>query len=302
LIEQAIFAAVGFLAATLLALATAPAVTSRARRLASARARLIAPLSEAQAVADRDALRALHALDIHRLERRLAAAEEDVATRRAELGRQITRNVMLEESTVHHGEELAAALRESEELVAALGATQLALFDLAAQRERANVARGEAEAYSAEIEMLFQERRAEIATLETRIVALEERATDAERAAATAASRAAFERESLAAALSEAETRLAHAEAAREEAVLENRRQLARLADRDDALVGGASTAVPRAEGDKALRAAIARLGRDIARLEGRRRIVEPEPISLPSIHPAPAGKIRQGEPAAREG
>jgi chromosome segregation ATPase len=301
LIEQAIFAAVGFLTATLLALATAPAVTSRARRLASARARLLAPLSEAQAVADRDALRAQHALDIHRLERRIAAAEEDVATRRAELGRQITRNVMLEESTIHHNDELAAALRESEELLAALGATQLALFDLAAQRDRADAARKDAEAYGAEIEKLFQERRAEVAMLETGIVALEERASDAERAAATAASRAAFEREGLAAALSEAEARLANAESGREDAVLENRRQLARLADRDFASTGGVS-AVARAEGDKALRAAIARLGRDIARLEGRRRVVDPEPISLPSIHPAPAGKIRQSEPAAREG
>jgi chromosome segregation ATPase len=301
LIEQAIFAAVGFLAATLLALATAPAVTSRARRLAGARARLLAPLSEAQAIADRDAMRAQHALDIHRIERRLAATQEDLSTRRAELGRQLTRIVMLEESTVHHGDELQAALRESEELLAALGATQLALHDLSAQRDRADVARREAEAYGAEIEMLFQERRAEIAMLETRIVGLEERASDAERAAATAASRAAFERESLAAALSDAEARLAHAESAREDAVLENRSQLARLADRDFGAAGGVS-AVARAEGDKALRAAIARLGRDIARLEGRRRVVEPEPISLPSIHPAPAGKIRQGEPAAREG
>ena len=178
----------------------------------------------------------------------------------------------------------------------------MALTDLAAQRDRAIVARQEAEAYSAEVEMLFQSRRAENATLETRIVALEARASDAVHAAAAAAARDAAERENLAAALAEAEARLAYAENAREEAVLENRRQLSRLAEREpEPTLSGAPGS--RAEGDNALRAAIARLGRDIVRLEGRRRLLETEPISLPNVlHPAPAGKIRQSEPAAREG
>ncbi|THD44277.1 MAG: hypothetical protein E7774_10870 [Bradyrhizobium sp.] len=302
MIEQAIFAAVGFLAATLIALAAAPAVTRRARRLAATRARLLAPLSEAQAIADRDALRAQHALDIHRLDKRLAAAEQALASRRVEIGRQLTRIAILEESTAHHDGELDAAHREYQELHAALGATQMALTDLAAQRDRAIVARQEAEAYSAEVEMLFQSRRADNATLETRIVALEARASDAVHAAAAAAARDAAERENLAAALAEAEARLAYAENAREEAVLENRRQLSRLAEREpEPTLSGAPGS--RAEGDNALRAAIARLGRDIVRLEGRRRLLETEPISLPNVlHPAPAGKIRQSEPAAREG
>jgi chromosome segregation ATPase len=300
LIEQAIFAAVGFLAATLLALAAAPAVAQRARRLAEARARLLAPLSESQAIADRDALRAQYAIEQYRLEQRLNAAQNAVGMRRVEIGRQLTRIAMLEESTVHHAGELDAARRESDELLAALGATQFALVDLAAQRDRINGARLDAEAFGVEIETLFQRSRSEIAMLETRVVALEARANDAERAAEAAAARAGAERERLAAALAEAEARLGHAENAREEAVLENRRQLARLAEREPAPnLPGVDA---RVEGDKALRAAIARLGRDVARLEGRRRVVEPEPITLgASLHPAPAGKIRQGEPAARE-
>ena len=61
--------------------------------------------------------------------------------------------------------------------------------------------------------------------------------------------------------------------------------------------------AAARADRDKALRAAIARIGRDVARLEGRRRVAEAEPINLAApLHPAPAGKIRHSEPAAREG
>jgi chromosome segregation ATPase len=301
LIEQAIFAAIGFLAATLLALAAAPAVAQRARRLAEGRARLLAPLSESQAIADRDALRAQFAIEQHRLEQRLNAAEAAVGMRRVEIGRQLTRIAMLEESTASHAGEIDAMRRESDELLAALGATQFALADLAAQRDRVNGARMDAEAFGVEIETLFQEGRSEIATLETRLVALEARANDAERAAEAAAARAGAERERLAAALAEAEARLGHAENAREEAVLENRRQLARLAEREPA--PNQAGAASRVDGDKALRAAIARLGRDVARLEGRRRVVEPEPITLgsSSLHPAPAGKIRQGEPAARE-
>ena len=90
-------------------------------------------------------------------------------------------------------------------------------------------------------------------------------------------------------------------EAAREEAVLENRRQLERVAERGGAAATAEASA--RADRDKALRAAIARIGRDVARLEGRRRVAEVEPINLAApLHPAPAGKIRQSEPAAREG
>ena len=90
-------------------------------------------------------------------------------------------------------------------------------------------------------------------------------------------------------------------EAAREEAVLENRRQLERVAERDGAATSSAEAT--RADRDKALRAAIARIGRDVARLEGRRRVADVEPINLAApLHPAPVGKIRQSEPAAREG
>ena len=83
--------------------------------------------------------------------------------------------------------------------------------------------------------------------------------------------------------------------------MFENRRQLERLAERDAAHERRGDAA--RADRDKALRAAIARIGRDVARLEGRRRVAEAEPINLAApLHPAPAGKIRQSEPAAREG
>ncbi len=290
MIEQAIFTAVGFLTATLLALAAAPTVARRARRLAEARARLLAPLSEAQAIADRDALRAQHAIEIVRLERRLRAAEEAVAVRKVEIGRQFVRLVALEEAATTGVGDLEAARREANELRGELGAVQCALADIDLQRDRV-------EARLEYAETLAEERRGEIAALETRLAALEVRLADVESAAAEAAERAAAERDRLTAAVADAEARLIRSEAAREEAVLENRRQLER---------GGAATngeASARADSDKALRAAIARIGRDVARLEGRRRAADVEPINLAApLLPAPAGKIRRSEPAAREG
>jgi chromosome segregation ATPase len=294
LIEQAIFTAVGFLTATLLALAAAPAVARRARRLAEARARLLAPLSEAQAIADRDALRAQHAIEIVRLERRLRAAEEAVAARKVEIGRQFVRLVALEETATTGVGDLEAARFEANELRGELGAVQSALADIDVQRDRV-------EARLERAETLAEERRGEIATLETRLAAIEVRLADAESAAAAAAERAVAEHDRLRAALADAEARLMRSEAAREEAVLENRRQLERVADRGGATANAEASA--RADRDKALRVAIARIGRDVARLEGRRRVADVETINLAApLHPAPAGKIRHSEPAAREG
>ena len=291
MIEQAIFAAVGFLTATLLALAAAPAVARRARRLAEARARLLAPLSEAQAIADRDALRAQHAIEIVRLERRLRAAEEAVAARKVELGRQRARLIALEEATKMGVGDLEAARFEANALRGELGTAQSVLAEFDAQRRRV-------EAQLDDSETLAEERRGEIAALATRLAALEIRLADAERAA----ERAEAEHGRLRAALADAEARLARSEAAREEAVLENRRQLERVAERA-AAAASAEAATERADRDQALRAAIVRIGRDVARQEGRWRVAEAEPISLAGpLHPAPAGKIRQSEPAAREG
>jgi hypothetical protein len=305
LIEQAIFTAVGFLVATLLALAAAPAVAHRARRLAEARARLLAPLSEAQAIADRDALRAQHAIEIVRLERRLRAAEEAAAARKIEVGRQLLRLIALEDATTTGVGDLEAAQREANALRGDLGAAQSVLAEFDLQRRRAETRLDASET-------LAEERRGEIAAMETRLAAAEIRLVDVERAAAAAAERAAAERDRLRAALVDAEARLARSEAAREEAVLENRRQLERVAERGGATANAEAAAsldrdkayaAASADHDKALRAAIARIGRDVARLERRRRVAEAEPIALAqSLHPAPAGKIRQSEPAAREG
>ncbi len=392
LIEQAIFSCVGFLVAALLALAATPAITRRARRLAEARARLQAPLTEGQAIAERDALRAQHAVEQLRLEQRLAAVQETSALRLIEIGRLANRLVALEEDMA----DFAALSGEARDLRSQLGAAQVGLNDLTGQRDSVKAELSASEARGRDTETLADEQRARIATLEMRAATLEVRLADAERTVAASAKSANTEfvrlshgfderkqmasrleadletatRQSarlatdLAAArdrLDEIETQLARSEAAREEAVLQIGRQSARVAERDAAMraldeekraheeqlrtmtaaaAGSnragleaelaeqgreierlrAKLAAPRAggktAGDQALREAIARLGRDVLRLNGkaiptkieaavvgfeRRSAPAHSPDEAEPLHPAPAGKVLQGQPMAPE-
>src|ERR1700734_1556803 len=89
----------GLLVAGLAGLLILPAFARRALRLSEARARMLAPLSMKEVVAERDLLRAEHALEQHRLERRLAAGRVAPARRRADLGRQAANLVALESQT-----------------------------------------------------------------------------------------------------------------------------------------------------------------------------------------------------------
>jgi hypothetical protein len=92
LIEPAMFFFAGLLVSGLAGLLILPAFARRALRLSAARARLLAPLSVKDIVAERDLLRAEHALERHRLERRLATLQEQSALHRADLGRRAAAN------------------------------------------------------------------------------------------------------------------------------------------------------------------------------------------------------------------
>lgn len=382
MIEQAIVFCIGFLTAALLAVAAAPAISRRARRLAEARARLQAPLTEAQAIAERDALRAQNAVEQFRLEQRLSAAEDTAARRWIDLGRQATRIVALEEAAGQRADEIAAQRaevaaceRDAHEARAELGAVQLALSDLTFQRDAAERDFGAARARQHELRNLADQHRATIAALQTRLASLEVRLADSEREAAAAAKAVQAEKARLAAELddraaaararlAETEALLSRSEAAREAALLENGRQLARLAERDAALreaeatkrdladqlgllgaahvIAEGALGAERAEraelqrqadplrarrveaspgargaGDQALRKAIARLARDMARLNDKERRDETARSNLvnfdrrdphahavaanETLHSAPVGKIRQGQPMAPE-
>lgn len=274
MIEQAIFSCIGFLVAALLALAAAPAISRRARRLAEARARLQAPLTEAQAVAERDALRAQHAVDQVRLEQRLSAVEEVAARRWIELGRQASRIVALEEvcgadavEIAARREELAALEREARELRGQLGAVQLALRDLTFQRDSSDAGFAAAEARRLALEALADQNRTMMATLETRASALEIRLADSQRAAAAAAKSAEAERARLSAALGERTEAADRFGAALETATAEGARLAADLAAAR-ARLGEAEALLSRSEA--AREEALLENGRQLARIAER--------------------------------
>jgi chromosome segregation ATPase len=182
LIEQALYFAIGFLAAALAAVAAAPLVSRRAMRLAMARARLRAPVTEKQAIADMDALRGQHAVEQARVERRLTLAEEISTGLRTAVGRQSSEILRLRANLADREGELWDQRAESEKLAshgrdleATVGATLTALDDAFVQRDRASAAQEAAEARLAELEADASRDRARVAVLAARAQYLEGR-------------------------------------------------------------------------------------------------------------------------------
>ena len=101
-------------------------------------------MTEKHAAADRDSLLAMHAVELVRLERRLAIAEEDAMRLRAAVGRQSLQIIVLEAAAAER-ERLIFDLRseiekgavERHNLEIAVAADQIALHDAFAQRDRA---------------------------------------------------------------------------------------------------------------------------------------------------------------------
>jgi hypothetical protein len=278
-VEQALFFAIGFLVASLAALVAAPLISRRALRLAEARARMQAPATERQAAADRDALVAMHAVEQMRLEHRIALAEETAATLRAAGGRQAARLIALEADTTDregvvfdHLAEISKISAERSELEVAMSASQIALHDAFAQRDRAQVCEAAAKTRQDELAAEANRDRARIAILMARAESLQSRIEDlshrAEAAKETAEKSVAkpiepsvegrkratrelerrlgqamglgqgqeAEQEEVRAGPTELELRLQVSERAREEALIENGRQLEALAEREVAL------------------------------------------------------------------
>jgi chromosome segregation ATPase len=180
LVESAIFFAIGFLVAALLALMAVPAVSRRATRLANARARLQAPLSETQARAERDALRGEHAIEIARVERRLRELEEKSGRGLVELGRRAAEIVHLGEVSARRADEIArqrteiAGLEnETRDLATQLSASLVALHDFERQRDTVQEQLVRAHEQIGELETGAHDSRGEVAGLQTRLSSLE---------------------------------------------------------------------------------------------------------------------------------
>ena len=204
MVESAIFFLIGFLAAALLAISAAPAVSRRAMRLATARARLQSPLSESQARAERDALRGQHAVEIVRLERRFDAVDADRLLGKAEIGRQASRIVELETLSAEQAAEISrqrteisALFDDGRDLRSQLGAQEVALHDLTHQRDGAIQEFARARSRILDMETTIDQNRALIATLETRVAGLGVELADLNRTSGLAAAMAESERQRL---------------------------------------------------------------------------------------------------------
>jgi chromosome segregation ATPase len=278
LIEPAMFFLAGLLVAGLAGLLILPAFAARAYRLAAARARLLAPLSMKDVAAERDLLRAEHALEQHRLERRLEATQEATARHRADLGRQAASLVALEAETARLSsevaelqEELSVRERAARSLEGDLGASQIILHDFHTRLDRASAEIAALNERRVALETTADEHRTIIAGLETRAAGLEMKLGDAHKTAKSAAAAAESEKARLASELAARADEIAQAQAKHTSLYAElegksgeiekNQRRLAEL----EAL----ATARGTPEGDVALRQAIAQLAADVVRLSG---------------------------------
>ncbi len=185
MIEQALFLAIGFLAATLAAVAAAPLVSRRAMRLAVARARLRAPVTQKQAIAEADALRARHAVEQARSERNLRIAEELSAGLRVTVGRQAAETIRLtgdidylKGELYDQCEKAEMLARRERDLRATMDASHLFLEDAFVQRDRALAAQIAAQAHAADLDAEASRLRARIAVSTARTEYLEGRMED----------------------------------------------------------------------------------------------------------------------------
>lgn len=100
MIEALMLVSLGFFAASLLALLVAPAAWARAVRLTSHRIRNSLPINETEIRAEKDQLRATHAVVVHQLEKKIERAEMSAARQRVELNRREARISELDDERV----------------------------------------------------------------------------------------------------------------------------------------------------------------------------------------------------------
>ena len=183
----------GLLVAGLLALAALPAVWRRALRLSEERLSRLVPLSPEEIAADRDHLRAAHAVELRRTEQRLERAEAATAALRIAAARRETRIVALDAEAARAQVAVAALEAERDRhrhdiagLWAESGAEAIALQGLSglAERRLEEVAALQAERDGLRHDL--DRARGSLAALETRFIGVETRNEDLDRALAAA--------------------------------------------------------------------------------------------------------------------
>ncbi|GJD59957.1 Chromosome partition protein Smc [Methylobacterium frigidaeris] len=176
------FAALGFLAASLCALLILPALNARAERLTRRRLEALYPMSIVELTAEKDHLRAEFAVRERQLERRV---EEAQAARRAEMeemGRRTVRIGMLTQEIERRDAHLAAI---EQDLAAARGNLAQVQGELA----EARTARAAAEEAMRALEGPYQRALAELASLRGEVEASRSGQAEAEAARGVAEER-----------------------------------------------------------------------------------------------------------------
>ncbi len=119
MVQSIMLLALGFLLATLVSLLLAPVVWRRAARLATKRLKASLPISLTDFHAEKDQLRAKHAIEVRALEVNLELAKEKTAQQMVEIGRQRADNMSLTGQI----RELRSALSERKSLISVMEQT-----------------------------------------------------------------------------------------------------------------------------------------------------------------------------------
>jgi chromosome segregation ATPase len=306
--------ALGALSVALLALAAVPALTRRAFRLASARARLLAPLDEKAAEAERDALRAGHVVDASRLERLAGQAADREGQARVEHGRESIRRVFLERERDGLRDVVATLRGEAEEIVrelnattANLGGAQIALAGLSDQRDAAERNWADASRRMIAMEASAERDRAQHAVLQTQNQALQLQIDDFQARLARAAL-ALTRREDELASVARSRDELAHKSTGLVEALdrrhRESERDAVKIAElssaltrarasHEEALIDGARRLGEIAERDAALRATAARHLEQISGSKAREQELAQASVSEAASRAAADGALK---------
>ena len=185
--------AMGFLTAALLSLLVLPALARRAERLARRRIEARLPLSLAEISAERDQLRAELAVEARKVEIRLEEARRVRAEELGELGRRAVaiadlQHTVSEKTAAIAGLEADVARLDGalDEARASLGESQADMLRLSGELAQRGGELSDLRAAHADLSAVADERRTLIASLETKVEALDVRAQDLERDAANA--------------------------------------------------------------------------------------------------------------------
>ena len=170
------FFVLGVLVAGLSGLMILPAVWRRAVRLSTRRLEMQTPLSMDEVLADRDLLRAEHAVEQLRLEERLIREQDAHARHRAEIGRNLAARAAhaktlaaLRADHAHTQAQLDAARAQATDLQAQLGAAMIEVHD-------GLTARARYETLALEVlrhQRVANDRQLVVAGLETRLAGVE---------------------------------------------------------------------------------------------------------------------------------